>query len=174
MGIELEQIQRLLPFVVPLGLGLLLFLLSYAITHRVRNRICARRPQYQKEVFLGSKVVLGLASFIILMATLEAVNIPLGNVWTAISTVLALVAIGFFAVWSILSHMTAAVVLFFQRPFRRGDFLQFGDEDYAGKVLRTGLFFTEVEDPEGGRSAIPNNLLFQRRFRITSDGTKKS
>jgi len=69
-------------------------------------------------------------------------------------------------VWSILSHMTAAVVILLQRPFRTGDRLQLADDEYVGRVVNTGLFYTMVEDDEGGHSMIPNNLLFQRRFRI--------
>lgn len=163
-----------IPILIPFAITLVALGILYSLTRRVRGRLTVLRPRHNREIRIVSNLILGTATFIILMAFLEAVNVPLGNVWTAISTLLALVAIGFFAVWSILSHMTAAVVLFLQRPFRIGDYLQFGDETYSGKVVRTGLFFTEVEDSAGGRSQIPNNLLFQRRFRVTEEKPEES
>ena len=158
-----------IPILIPLAVTLVALGILNSLTRRVRRRLTVLRPRHNREIRIVSNLILGIATFIILMAFLEAVNVPLGNVWTAISTLLALVAIGFFAVWSILSHMTAAVVLFLQRPFRIGDYLQFADETYSGKVVRTGLFFTQLEDADGGRSQIPNNLLFQRRFRVSEE-----
>jgi small-conductance mechanosensitive channel len=51
--------------------------------------------------------------------------------------------------------------------YSAGQYLQLGDEDYYGKIIRTGMFFTTVEDPDNGHSRIPNNILFQKRFRVT-------
>lgn len=169
MTINQETLDTVFPILIPLAVTLVALGILYSLTRRVRGRLTVLRPRHNREIRIVSNLILGIATFIILMGFLEAVNVPLGNVWTAISTLLALVAIGFFAVWSILSHMTAAVVLFLQRPFRIGDYLQFADEAYSGKVVRTGLFFTQLEDADGGRSQIPNNLLFQRRFRVTEE-----
>jgi len=162
-----EQLKELVPVLLPIAVALLVMLVVMAILGRIRGRMVALQPQYQREIRLISKIVTMAALVIIVMALLESLNVPLGNVWTAVSTILALVAIGFVAVWSILSHMTASVVLLLQRPFRIGDNLQLGSEEYVGKVLKTGLFYTHVKDPEGGESLIPNNLLFQQRIRIT-------
>ena len=168
MEYSAEMIQVLAPYLIPLAIALVVVSLLIGINRRVRGRIIARRPQHRREVNLVANIVQWTLLVIILMTLLEALNVPLGNVWTAISTVIALVAIGFFAVWSLLSHMTAAVVLFFQRPFREGEYLQFADENYFGRVVKTGLFYTIVEDTDGGRSQIPNNLLFQKRFRVSA------
>ena len=162
-----EQLKELIPILLPLAVALLVMLVVMAVIRRIRNRLVGLRPQHQREIRLTSKVITFAALVVIVMATLESLNVPLGNIWTAVSTVLALVAIGFVAVWSILSHMTASVVILLQRPFRSGDNLQLADDEYVGTVLKTGLFYTHVQDSEGGVSLIPNNILFQRRFRIT-------
>ena len=164
-----EQLKELIPILLPLAVALLVLVVVMAVIRRIRNRLVGLRPQHQREIRLTSKAITFAVFVVIVMATLESLNVPLGNVWTAVSTVLALVAIGFVAVWSILSHMTASVVILLQRPFRTGDYLQLADDEYSGRVTKTGLFYTEVEDSDGGRSLIPNNLLFQRRFRITPE-----
>lgn len=162
-----EALDVMLPYLIPVLIALALATVLMAVIRRVSGRIVRRRPQQEKEIRLVSGMIRNLALVVIFLALLEAVNVPLGNLWTAVSTVIALVAIGFFAVWSVLSHMTAAVVLFFQRPFRPGDMLQLADDNYTGEVLKTGLFYTTVRDSDDGLSQIPNNILFQRRFRVT-------
>jgi len=165
---SLEPFKELLPILVPLGIALLLALVISAIFRRVSGRVIQKRPQQTREIRLVANILRNVILLVVFLGLLEAINVPLGNLWTAVSTIIALVAIGFFAVWSVLSHMTASVILFFQRPFRQGQNLQLGDEEYVGRVIKTGLFYTVVEDKEGGRSMIPNNILFQKRFRVTS------
>lgn len=167
-----EILNEWIPVLLPIVIALLAISLVLALTGRMRRRFADKHPRHLKEVYGIANVLRSILILIIALTLLESLEVPLGNVWTAVSTMLALVAIGFFAVWSILSHMTAALVLFLQRPFREGEILQLGDESYSGKVIQKGLFFTTVLDDEGGRSQIPNNLLFQRRFRITSDAGK--
>ncbi len=162
-----ETLRELMPVLLPLAVALLVLILVMAVVRRIRARLIGLRPQHEREIRMTSKAVTFVAFVIIVMATLESLNVPLGNVWTAVSTILALVAIGFVAVWSILSHMTASVVILLQRPFHAGDRLQLGDEEYVGTVLKTTLFYTHVRDSEGGVSLIPNNILFQKRFRVT-------
>ena len=164
-----EQLKDMVPVLLPIVVALVVVTLVLSLIRRVRRQIIAKRPQHVREIHLLSNIVLWSAMVIILLTLLEALEVPLGNVWTAVSTMMALVAIGFVAVWSILSHMTASLVLFFQRPFRPGEYLQLADDAYSGKVTKTGLFYTVVEDADGGRSQIPNNILFQRRFRVTSN-----
>jgi len=167
---SLKPLMELIPVLLPLAVALVAALVIVALSRRLRGRITRKRPQQEREIRLVVAVLRNLILLIVFLGLLEAINVPLGNLWTAISTIIALVAIGFFAVWSVLSHMTAAVILFLQRPFRQGQQLQLGDEDYAGIVVKVGLFYTVVEDSERGRSLIPNNLLFQKRFRVTSPG----
>lgn len=174
MEYNLDALRDFLPVLIPVAIALVVALAVVAVIRRIQGRIVARRPQQEKEICLVTAIIRNLLLVIIFLTLLEAVNVPLGNLWTAVSTVIALVAIGFFAVWSVLSHMTAAVVLFFQRPFRPGDNLQLADDNYEGQVIRTGLFYTLVRDAEGGHSQIPNNILFQRRFRVTKPSVSDS
>jgi small-conductance mechanosensitive channel len=166
MEYNTELLKEMIPWLVPVVVALIAIGLVMRLIGRVRNRMTRLRPQDARAIGHLANALLGLLVAVIMLTLLEVLEVPLGNVWTAVSTVLALVAIGFFAVWSVLSHLTAALVLFFQRPFRIGDTLQLADDDYRGDVVKKGMFFTTVRDADGGHSHIPNNLLFQRRFRV--------
>jgi small-conductance mechanosensitive channel len=86
----------------------------------------------------------------------------LGNIFVALTTVLALVAIGFVAVWSILSNALCSLILIVARPFRVGDELEFPPDGIAGKVVNFNLLFTTLQAHDGFFLQVPNNVFFQR------------
>jgi small-conductance mechanosensitive channel len=86
----------------------------------------------------------------------------LGNIFVALTTVLALVAIGFVAVWSILSNALCSLILIVARPFRVGDTLEFPPDGIAGKVVNFNLLFTTLQTDDGSFLQVPNNVFFQR------------
>ena len=78
---------------------------------------------------------------------------------------LAFVAIGVVAVWSMLSHTTATMLLILLRPFRIFDWINFPGEEVGGKVIDLNLFFTLLDNEQGEHFIIPNNVFFQKTFR---------
>ncbi len=95
------------------------------------------------------------------------------NAWAVLSAFLTAVAIGFFAIWSILSNMVCALMLLIFRPFRVGDEIELPDANsqtgLRGKVRDLNLLFVTLEEQrEDDRMAsiqVPNNLFFQRTVR---------
>lgn len=88
------------------------------------------------------------------------------NVLTALSTILALIAVGFVAVWSVLSNFLCTFLLIFFRPFSINDRIEFpGDEVVRGRVVELTAFYTVLEDEDGGLLHIPNNHFFQKSFK---------
>lgn len=84
------------------------------------------------------------------------------GVWTLLSTLLAMVAIGFVAVWSILSNVTATLVILIWRPFNVGEWVTLKPEDIAGEVIDINFIYTLLKDEEGQIIAVPNNLFAQK------------
>lgn len=84
------------------------------------------------------------------------------NVGLFVSSIVGLIAIGFVAVWSMLSNILAGFLIFFSDPFRIGDDIVILPEDIAGKAVDIKLLFVVLEDSDGSRLHVPNNLLFQR------------
>jgi small-conductance mechanosensitive channel len=89
----------------------------------------------------------------------------LENVWAALISVLAMVAIGFVAVWSVLSNAFCSLVLMIARPFDIGDTIDIPSDHLRGKVVDFNLMFTTLQDEEGDLIQIPNNLFFQKPIR---------
>jgi len=75
-----------------------------------------------------------------------------------------LLGVAFFASWSMLSNITASLVLFFNYPFKIGDEICIyeGDKSLSGKVLDITLFNIKILDENNSLIAYPNNLALQR------------
>jgi len=78
---------------------------------------------------------------------------------------LALVAIGFVAVWSILSNALCALMLMLTRPFDVGDTIEIVPDGIKGKVVNFSLLFTTLRETEARVIQVPNNTFFQKAIR---------
>ncbi len=104
-------------------------------------------------------IVIGIAGFGVLLA----MGIDLHGLWSLLGAVLSLVAIGFVAMWSILSHMLASLLIVAFRPFEIDDQIELvGDDPILGKVIDLNLVYTTLRTADGGTLRIPNNLFFQK------------
>ncbi len=101
---------------------------------------------------------------LILLLVMQQLGV-LQNVWSALIAVMAMVAVGFIAVWSILSNILATLLILIYKPFRIGDSIEIPSESLAGEVEDLNLMYTTLKDEEGYRIQIPNNLFFQKALR---------
>jgi small-conductance mechanosensitive channel len=101
---------------------------------------------------------------IAILIVLQQYNVT-GNVWSSLTAILAMVAVGIVAVWSVLSNAFCSIVLMISRPFNVGDTIEFPGEGWRGKVVDFNLIFTTLRDDEGATIQVPNNLFFQKPIR---------
>jgi small-conductance mechanosensitive channel len=91
-----------------------------------------------------------------------------------IGTVLGLVAIGFVAIWSVLSNFLCTLVLVVMKPFSVGDEIELPATKVSGRVSDMSMVFTTLESAPGETVMVPNNTFFQTIFKrrlgaVTSD-----
>lgn len=87
------------------------------------------------------------------------------KLWVVVTGFIGLVAIGFFAVWSLLSNVIAGIFLFLSDPFKINDEIEVPEISLGGKVLDIRPLFVVLEEDSGHVTYIPNNVLFQKSFR---------
>lgn len=124
----------------------------------------AERRQFDALAF---RPIRGLVKWIGLLLVASVILGKFGfNVLTALSTVLALIAVGFVAVWSVLSNFLCAFLLILFRPFRIDDFVEFpGDDGVRGRVVELTTLYTVLEDDDGSVFHVPNNQFFQKTIK---------
>ncbi|MBX2970631.1 MAG: mechanosensitive ion channel family protein [Cyclobacteriaceae bacterium] len=87
-----------------------------------------------------------------------------------LSSFIAILGIALFAQWSMLSNVTASILLFVSHPAKVGDTISILDKDYplTGKIKDIGAFFVSIETEEKEIITIPNSLLFQKMIKVES------
>ena len=119
----------------------------------------------RKIIFYLSNLLFYLLAFIGI-SLIWGVNMKDFSVF--ISSVLAILGVGFVAQWSILSNLTASVILFFNHPLRLGDRIHVMDKDFdwTGKVEDISGFYLFMRTDDGKQITIPTNLVIQKGIEI--------
>ena len=80
------------------------------------------------------------------------------------SSVFAVVGIGLFAIWSILSNITSGVIMFFSFPYKVGDKIKIHDNDFPVEAIieDIGAFQLHLRLDNGNLVTYPNNLMLQK------------
>lgn len=160
-----------------LGLQVLMILLVAFVLLRLVTRGLARlssRYPLPPELMLPLRG--GIRWFIIggaLIMVLERFGVSATVLWTAFSGFVAVAAVAFFAMWSVLSNLLCAVLIMTVGPFRLGDVVElvesFDKPIVKGRVMDINLLYTTLEElGEGGAPVVvqvPNSLFFQKVLR---------
>jgi small-conductance mechanosensitive channel len=93
---------------------------------------------------------------------------------TIVTAALAAVAIGFLAVWSMMSNITATLFLVIMKPFNVHDKVELTGEEVSGEVIDVNLFYTTLKDDAGRHLKIPNNQFFQKVIRVDAAAASKA
>ncbi|MBL9206956.1 MAG: mechanosensitive ion channel [Opitutaceae bacterium] len=89
----------------------------------------------------------------------------LGTILALLGSLLGLVAIGFVAVWSVLSNFLCTFVLVVFKPFSIGDEIELPVDNVKGRVVDLSLIFTTLQVSPEDTVLVPNNTFFQRVFK---------
>ncbi len=118
------------------------------------------------------KVIFYLSYLIIYFLALTVLSIVWGvnlkDFVVFISSILAVLGVSFVAQWSILSNLTASVILFFSHPIRLGDRIRVLDKDFdwTGEIEDISSFYLFMKTDDGRRITIPTNLVIQKGIEI--------
>lgn len=80
------------------------------------------------------------------------------------SSVFAVIGIGLFAIWSILSNITSGVIMFFSFPYKVGDKIKIHDKDAPIEAIIEDIraFQLILREDNGNITTYPNNLILQK------------
>ncbi|MEM7809799.1 MAG: mechanosensitive ion channel domain-containing protein [Planctomycetota bacterium] len=146
------------------------------IVNKVLSGVQVARGVPEAAVLPIRKLVRGLILLLVALVTLQLLGVPMTAVWATVSAVVGLVAIGFVAVWSVLSNIACSIMLILFKPFRIGDHIELvdsaGGPNVTGRVSDLTLMYVilheKLEDGTEQLVQIPNNLFFQKLVRRRS------
>ncbi|RMB56213.1 mechanosensitive ion channel family protein [Dokdonia sinensis] len=134
-----------------------------------KNKVAKRANLIMK--YVDFALILLTSPFAFYIWSLEARDLGV-----VASSVFAIIGVGFFAQWSVLSNMTSGVIIFFTLPYKIGDRIKIHDKDFPiiAVIEDIKAFHTNLITEDGGLHTYPNSLLLQKGVTIVQDGVRTS
>lgn len=137
--------------------------LQRALTHWVRKLALMKQVSAAR-----TSLVTRFISYVMFFITLSLMAVSLGlgyqDVSLFVSSAFAVMGVALVAQWSILSNLTAGVLIFFVFPYRIGERIRVvdKDEDISGVIIEIALFHVLIHRDNGDTITYPNNLMLQK------------
>ena len=120
----------------------------------------------------ATRLLIGALWIIAAMLVLEIWGVSVGGLWTLLVSAATLVGVGFLATWTMISNVTASFFIAFWHPFHLGDTIEMMPENLSGRVIDRNLMFVVIRESSGAIIQIPNNLFFQKMFKVRGGSEK--
>ncbi len=164
-------------FAVPATIGVMIgaFVLSYLLKRPLREsrrQLAARLRLPYEAVLTAARLLIGVLWIVAAMLVLEIWGVSVGGLWTLLVSAATIIGVGFLATWTMISNITASFLIAFWRPFHLGDTIEVLPENLSGRVIDRNLMFVVVRENSGAVIQIPNNLFFQKMFKVRGDSNK--
>lgn len=149
-------------FLIIAGIVAGYFLLSSLVSKAI-ERFGSNKGIVHSRIYYTRKLItIGLSALAIMLAFVS-LGIEYTQLSVFLSSVFAVIGVALFAQWSILSNITASLIIFFGFPYRVGDSIRIMDDDVLieGEVDEISLFHVILKTPEG-LVVYPNSLILQK------------
>jgi len=102
--------------------------------------------------------------FLIFLSIVMIWGVDFKNFGSVILSIFAVIGIGFFAQWSILSNITSGIIMFFIFPYKIGDYIKIHDKEhqYEGIIDDIKTFHIILKTEKGETITYPNSLILQK------------
>jgi small-conductance mechanosensitive channel len=160
------HLQELLSSLILLiGLLITKFITTKAI--RKVGKISDLNKSRTKLIIKYTSVGITVVGFV---ALLIIWGVKLKDLSLVLSSFFAVLGVALFATWSILSNVTAGIILFFSFPFKIGYKIKIQDDDFPLEAVITDVraFYIELKTDEGYLVTYPNNLFLQKGVALIS------
>ncbi|MFY0700341.1 MAG: mechanosensitive ion channel family protein [Bermanella sp.] len=154
-----------------IGIG---FILSFVVlSNAIENwieRLGRKRQVSNERIFYIQKIIKLIGFIGLSLAAGLVFGFNYSEFSFIVSSIFAVVGIALFAQWSILSNVTASLIIFFFFPYRVGDHVRINDEKeiLEGDIIEITLFHLIIKREDGDILTYPNSLVFQKAIIIHS------
>lgn len=149
-----------------------ILLISLPIIKYVVKRLIIKYAIFSKKIEARTKQVVRVFNIMINVMFAICFVIIWGvdpqNLLVALSSIFAVIGVAMFAQWSLLSNITAGIIIFFTSTFRVGDYIRILDKDMPFDAIVEDIlsFHTLLRTHNGEIISYPNSLFFQKGVSI--------
>lgn len=139
------------------------YLASVLLQKIVRDLGISKSIGERRVVYVSRLMNIGLVFCCIVVACL-ILGLGYSEVSVFLSSIFAVVGVALFAQWSILSNLTASMIIFFGFPYSVGDRIKVldKDDDMSGIIEEISMFHVILRRTDGNMITYPNTLILQK------------
>lgn len=145
----------------------MLLLLQEIIDYLINKRLAAQDQQEEVDFHASESILRNFGSIIKYSLWVLGLLLILSNLGFNVTSLLAGLGVGgiavAFALQNILSDLFSSLAIYFDQPFKVGDFIILGD--YMGSVEKIGIKSTRVRSISGEEIIVPNRELTNARIK---------
>ena len=143
---------------------LLFVFISLKMVQRVIEKIGKKYNYHKTRIKIVRKIILFIALVLVAVIIAFVWGIKASQLATYIASLFTVLGIAFVAQWSLLSNITATLIIFFNHQVHIGDRVQILDKEFQieGEISDVGIFFTIIKVAENEYISIPSNVFIQK------------
>ncbi len=145
-------------------LVLVVLIFSLKFTQRLIDRLGKKYLYHKTRVKIVKKII--FFAFLVIMLVVIAFiwGIEASQLVAYTASLFTVLGIAFVAQWSLLSNITATLIIFFNQKVLIGDKIQILDKEFLieGEISDIGMFFTKIKTAENDYISLPNNVFIQK------------
>lgn len=141
-----------------------IFLSVRLISYKVIQKIASISEKKERRSKLIKKYISFLMGILFLTIVFLIWGVESQRALGWIGTIVAFIGVALFAQWSILSNVTAGIIMFFSFPYRIGDKIKIEDKDFPTEAYIDDIraFHTILITEDGKIISFPNSLFLQK------------
>ena len=123
---------------------------------------------FQKRRFIIINKIISVIVYASVIIIISFIWVDENQLIYFISSFLTILGIAFFAQWSILSNITAVLILFVNYPVKIGDEITILEKDnnITGEIKDIGAFFITLQTEDKELITVPNSIVLQRNIKF--------
>jgi len=160
----------LMPVILTAALLIGTVVVNLALNRLVRRLLRGLESRVRlpyESVLFATRFVTTAVWIVALLLTLQIWGVSVGGAWALLASVTAIIGVGFLAVWTMISNVTASLFITLWRPFHLGQKIELLPENLQGRAIDRNMMFTTLREEGGSLLQVPNNLFFQKMIRVS-------
>ena len=153
-------IESIIVFVLAFFLGLLI--------KKSLRKIQTKFGFQNARILVTNKIITVLIYITVIVVVAFIWGVDEKQLLIYISSFLTILGIAFFAQWSILSNITAGIILFINYPVKIGDSITILEKDsvnnISGEIRDISAFFITLRTSEKDLITLPNSIILQNNI----------
>lgn len=140
------------------------FYFAAKLLNKVIHDVSVRRALGDLRVLYITRLMNIAMVFCCLVVMCLILGLGYSEISVFLSSIFAVVGIALFAQWSILSNVTASMIIFFGFPYKVNDRIKIldKDDDMSGVIVEITMFHVILRRQDGNLITYPNTMMLQK------------